>query len=125
MATTETVFYVLLYAGLLVATVIILRMRKKLKEEGWWSGLVVEGRQVRVRTDWDRCMGASSCVELAPKVFRLDWQKKKSMFDPARLELLDEKGANAETIFLAAQSCPYKAIILEDADTGERIFPWS
>ncbi len=24
-------------------------------------------------------MGAASCVELAPKVFRLDWEKKKSV----------------------------------------------
>ncbi len=28
-----------------------------------------------------------------------------------------------ETIFKAAQSCPYRVIKLEDADTGEQLFP--
>lgn len=91
----------------------------------WWTGIVVEGKRVRVRVDWNSCMGASSCVELAPKVFRLDWSKKKSVFDPAPLELLDEKaiGTDPNVVFSAAQSCPYHAIILEDDDTSERIFP--
>jgi ferredoxin len=91
----------------------------------WWTGIVVEGKRVRVSVDWNSCMGASSCVELAPKVFRLDWSKKKSVFDPAPLELLDEKarGTDPNVVFSAAQSCPYHAIILEDDDSGERIFP--
>jgi ferredoxin len=91
----------------------------------WWTGIIVEGKRIRVRVDWNSCMGASSCVELAPKVFRLDWSKKKSVFDPAPLELLDEKptGTDPNVVFSAAQSCPYHAIILEDDETGERIFP--
>ena len=99
--------------------------RTKLGKPTWWTGIVVEGKRVRVRVDWNSCMGASSCVELAPRVFRLDWSKKKSIFDPAPLELLDEKatGTDPNVVFSAAQSCPYHAIILEDDDTGERIFP--
>lgn len=95
------------------------------KDALWWTGLVVEGKRVRVRVDWNSCMGASSCVELAPKVFRLDWAKKKSVFDPAPLELLEErpKSTDPDIVFSAAQSCPYRAIILEDDETGERIFP--
>jgi hypothetical protein len=53
----------------------------------------------------------------------LDWEKKKSIFDPAPLEILDEKGDTPEKVFVAAQSCPYRAIVLEDKVTGERIFP--
>ena len=68
-------------------------------------------------------MGASSCVEVAPAVFRVDWEKKKSIFEPAPLRVLDEEGADSETIFRAALSCPYRAIILEDAETGDQIFP--
>ncbi len=84
----------------------------------------VMGREVKIRIDWDSCMGASSCITLAPKVFRLDPERMKSFFmSRAPLEVLDEKGADPETIFLAAQSCPYKAIILEDAQTGGQIFP--
>ncbi len=85
--------------------------------------MAVEGRSVGVGVDRDLCMGAASCVELAPKVFRLDWSKKKSRFDPAPLEKLDGADTAPETIFKAAQSCPYHAIYLQDASTGERIFP--
>ncbi|GEM_PF-151515 len=84
----------------------------------------VMGREVKIRVDWDSCMGASSCITIAPKVFRLDPERMKSVFmSRAPLEVLDEKGADPETIFLAAQSCPYKAIILEDARTEGQIFP--
>jgi ferredoxin len=101
------------------------KLRGKFSRErgGWWTGIVVYGKDVRIKVDWNSCMGAASCVELAPKVFHLDWDKRKSIFDPAPLEVLDEKGADVERIFFAAQSCPYRAIILEDRESGERIFP--
>jgi ferredoxin len=113
---------------LAIAFILDSKIRQKRSKAGrpsWWTGIVVEGKRVRVRVDWNSCMGASSCVELAPKVFRLDWSKKKSVFDPAPLELLDEKakGTDPNVVFSAAQSCPYHAIILEDDDTAERIFP--
>jgi ferredoxin len=110
---------------LAIAIVIDTRIKKKFSSEkgGWWTGVVVGERKVGIRVDWNSCMGAASCVELAPRVFRLDWEKKKSIFDPAPLVLLDKKGADPERIFYAAQSCPYRAIILEDEETGERIYP--
>ena len=89
-----------------------------------WTGSVINGREVSVKIDEYACMGSGSCVVIAPKVFRLDWEKKKSIFiDKAPLEVLDEKGEDSETIFLAAQSCPYRAIKLVDASTGEQIYP--
>ena len=91
--------------------------------DGWWTSALLQDRRVKVRTDWNLCMGAGSCTELAPGMFKLDWSKKKSRFDPAPLEMLDDKTTKAEEIFRAAQSCPYRAIILEDLDTGERLFP--
>lgn len=108
-----------------IALIIDTKIKGKFSVErgGWWTGVVVNGKEVAIHVDWNSCMGAASCVALAPKVFRLDWDKKKSIFDPAPLEILDEKGDVPEKIFVAAQSCPYKAIILEDRETGERIFP--
>lgn len=85
--------------------------------------MVVEGRRVKVRTDQNLCMGASSCVTLAPEVFHIDWEKKRSFFDPAPLQVSNPDASTPERIFRAAQSCPYRAIVLEDADTGERIYP--
>ena len=144
-ANSASCFFVYMFYGLTptlilaqiiaVPTAIVFILDSKIRERksrdasgkngGWWTGIVVEGHKVRVRVDWNSCMGASSCVELAPKVFRLDWSKKKSVFDPAPLELLQEtpNSTNPEIVFSAAQSCPYRAIILEDGETGERIFP--
>ncbi|MBI3859589.1 MAG: ferredoxin [Thaumarchaeota archaeon] len=109
-------------AVVLVAVLIQIRSMSS-DEEGWWTRSILEGRRVRVKTDWNLCMGSASCTELAPGVFRLDWSKKKSVFDPAPLEMLEDKDAAPGDTFRAAQSCPYRAIIMEDADTGERLFP--
>jgi ferredoxin len=119
----DTFFLFSAYMVLLFSAVFVLNQRRKMKRRGSMTTRIVGGRNIAVRTDWNRCMGASSCVEIAPKVFHIDWERKKSVFDPAPLEVLDEKGADAETIFRAAQSCPYRAIILEDAESRERIFP--
>lgn len=117
-----TLLYIAVPLILALAAFIFSRRRWK-SEKDWWMGRIIEGRNLKVRVGWDLCMGPSSCITMAPRVFRLDWSKRKSVFDPAPLEVLDEKGENPESIFLAAQSCPYRAIILEDADTGERLFP--
>lgn len=124
-ATALLVFLEAVSVPLAIAIVLDTKMKRKFSSEkgGWWTGVVVNDRKVGIRVDWNSCMGAASCVELAPKVFRLDWEKKKSVFDPAPLVLLDKKGADPERIFYAAQSCPYRAIILEDEETGERIYP--
>jgi len=109
--------------GTIIGFVMILRWRRDLSQSGWWTGIVIEGTRLDVGVDHDLCMGASSCVELAPHVFRLDWSKKKSMFDPAPLERVGDPTVDPEKVFKAAQSCPYRAIYLLDATTGERVFP--
>ncbi len=119
------IFAMLVSVPVAIALIIDTKLRGHFNVEkgGWWTGVVVDGKKVGIRVDWNSCMGAASCVELAPKVFRLDWEKKKSVFDPAPLEILDENGDVPEKIFVAAQTCPYRAILLEDKETGERIYP--
>lgn len=68
----------------------------------------------KVEVDRDLCIGAAPCVTVAPAVFQLDEENKAV--------ILDEKGADDETILLAAQSCPTQAIILYDED-GNQIYP--
>ncbi len=111
--------------GAVILLAVLVQMRSMSQDqEGWWTRSILEGRRVNVRTDWSLCLGSGSCTELASGIFKLDWSKKKSMFDPAPLEMLEDKGTKPGDIFRAAQSCPYRAIILEDADTGERLFPY-
>ena len=68
----------------------------------------------RIEVDRDLCIGAAPCVTVAPGVFQLD--------DENKAYIVDEKGADEETILLAAQACPVQAIILFDED-GNQIYP--
>lgn len=68
----------------------------------------------RVVVDRDACIGAAPCVTVAPGVFQMDEDNKAY--------IVDQNGADAETIMLAAQSCPVQAIIVYD-DRGLQIYP--
>lgn len=106
--------------GIIIVLLPVGRITRDLKAQE----VDLTGKTLRVRIDQEACMGVGSCVKLAPKVFRLDEKELKSSFiSYAPLTVIDERGASANTIFAAAQSCPYKAIILEDEATGEQIFP--
>ncbi len=73
------------------------------------------GKKYRIRIDRNLCIGAASCVALAMKTFELDEENKAV--------IIDEDGDDAETIKLAAESCPTKAIILENIESGEQEYP--
>ena len=60
------------------------------------------------------CIGAGNCIALASKVFQLDSENKSVV--------VNEKGDDAETVLLAAKSCPSKAIIVFD-DNGKQFYP--
>ncbi len=68
----------------------------------------------KVEVDRELCIGAAPCVTVAPGVFQLD--------DENKAYVVDQNGADAETILLAAQSCPVQAIIVYDED-GNQIYP--
>ena len=72
-------------------------------------------KKYKIKIDRDLCIGAASCVALAMKTFALDSENKAIV--------LSEDEDSAEAIKLAAESCPTKAIILEDAETGEQEYP--
>lgn len=77
---------------------------------------VVRGRKLKITVDREKCIGAASCVAVAPKTFQLD--------DENKAVVLDMAGWNSnEEIQMAAKSCPTLAIIIEDGETGGRIFP--
>lgn len=55
------------------------------------------------------------CTSIAPKVFMLNEKRQSEAVNPA--------GDTAEKILEAAENCPVSAIMVEDAETGERLFP--
>lgn len=76
----------------------------------------MENRKVhKIVVDRKACIGAETCVIVAPQAFEMDNDKiaiVKSEFYKAE----------DDTLFMAAQSCPTAAIILYDKD-GNQIFP--
>ena len=72
-------------------------------------------RRLLVRVDHNVCVGNAMCETFAPHVFRLNDNRQSEAVDPA--------GDSEEKILEAAENCPVGAITVEDAETGEQLFP--
>ncbi|HKF57160.1 MAG TPA: ferredoxin [Blastocatellia bacterium] len=72
-------------------------------------------RKLRIRVDHATCVGNAMCEAITPKVFRLNDNRQSEAVDPA--------GDTVEKILEAAENCPVSAIFVEDAETGEQLFP--
>lgn len=66
------------------------------------------------------CIGCCSCETIAPEVFVVD---KISKMNP-KSHVYNEKGAGYNIIMNAAETCPTKAIYVEEKLTKKRLFPW-
>ncbi len=75
----------------------------------------VQVKNLKVKVDRDLCIGAATCMAVAPKTFNLDSEAKAIVLETADQE-------TDETIIEAAKACPVVAIIIEN-EKGERIFP--
>lgn len=75
----------------------------------------VSVRNLKVIVDRNLCIGAATCVAVAPNTFQLDGESKAVIMNTTEQDL-------DQTIIDAAKSCPVAAIIIED-DKGNRIFP--
>ena len=69
----------------------------------------------------NKCIGAASCVAIAPKVFQLD--KENSESKALKATVISQEGNTDDEKLLAAQSCPTAAIVVTDEETGEQIWP--
>lgn len=69
---------------------------------------------MRIEVKRDLCIGAATCVAIAPDVFELDDEMKAVVKSPT--------GNDDNTIIEAAKSCPTLAIFIYD-DAGKQIFP--
>lgn len=68
----------------------------------------------RIEVKRDLCIGAQTCVALAPDVFEMDAENKAI--------IKSANGNDDETILMAARSCPTLAIFLYD-EKGTQVFP--
>ncbi|MBI5134817.1 ferredoxin [Candidatus Uhrbacteria bacterium] len=74
------------------------------------------GRQfTRVVVDRELCIGAASCIAVAPDVYELD-NDAKAIIKPEWLTVDDE------TLKASAESCPTLAIFLYNKD-GKKVYP--
>jgi len=69
---------------------------------------------LKIKVDRNLCIGVSNCVAIAPTVFELDEENKAVVLDPSSVD--------DDTLMEAAESCPEKAIIVED-DEGRQLYP--
>ena len=66
------------------------------------------------------CIACCSCETIAPEVFTID---KTSNMNP-KSRVYNSKGAKNLKIMNAAETCPTKAIIVDDLESKKRIFPY-
>ncbi len=84
----------------------------------------------KVVVDRNLCIGAASCVVAAGEVFELDAENKavmklkgsKKTSNATMKQELEAESINDETLLMAAQSCPTRAIFLYDED-GKQVYP--
>lgn len=76
---------------------------------------VIQVGKYKVEVIRDKCIGAASCVAIAPNTFALD--------EHEIAVIIAQNGDDDETELLAAQSCPTAAIIVTDTSTGEQVWP--
>jgi len=87
---------------------------QKLKDTVNPSGPVIV-RNLKFHVDRDLCIGAATCVAIAPNTFIMDSEAKAIILDTAESD-------PDESIIDAARGCPTAAIIIEDT-AGNQIFP--
>lgn len=73
-----------------------------------------------VNVDESLCIGCCSCETIAPNVFLIN---KHSKMNP-KSSVINQKGAGVNKIMNAAETCPTKAIIVENKDTNEKLYPF-
>ncbi len=72
-------------------------------------------RNMTMRIDRNLCIGAATCVAIAPKAWTLDNEAKAVILESADQE-------SDQSLVDAAKGCPVAAIIITD-ENGKQIFP--
>lgn len=96
-----------------------------LRRRGEAEILTSDDKTLSVGVDQDLCMGAESCVAIAPEVFSLDEEQlgRRKGTEPLGMMDVEERTVESERIVRAAKSCPYKAIHVRDKNTDVLLAP--
>ncbi len=85
--------------------------------------------KLRIVVDPDLCIGAASCVTIAPDTFQLNTENKAEVIDhgiadggPSYGRTVDVTPEERDAIILGAQSCPTLAITVFDEDE-KQLYP--
>lgn len=85
--------------------------------------------KIRIKVDEDLCIGAASCVTIAPETFQMNDENKAYVLDhgtepdgPTYERWVEVTESELENIVLAAQSCPTLAVFIFD-EAGTQLFP--
>ncbi|MBI4132378.1 MAG: ferredoxin [Candidatus Sungbacteria bacterium] len=84
----------------------------------------------KLMVDRNLCIGAASCIAVAPSAFELDPENKAVLrrksqpptSDMTARKELEDQTIDDEMLLLAAKSCPTQAIIVYDEE-GRQIYP--
>jgi len=87
---------------------------QKLKDKQNPSG-PVKIHNYKVWVDRNLCIGAATCIAVAPNTFQLDGEAKAVILETSDQDTI-------ETIIDSAKACPVAAVIIED-EKGNRVFP--
>lgn len=83
-----------------------------------------DNKRLILSVEQNLCMGAESCVRLAPEVFALDESRLGGKeTEPLGMREVMDREVPSEKIMSASQTCPYKAIRVVDAESGDQLFP--
>jgi ferredoxin len=72
-------------------------------------------RKWTIKVDRNLCIGAASCIAVAPKAYKLDEENIAVILDTADQE-------TDGTLLDSAKACPVAAIIIKD-ENGKQIYP--
>lgn len=85
--------------------------------------------KITVKVDVDLCIGAASCVTIAPETFQMNEENKAEVLDhglipdaPSYERTMEVTEEELATIIMGAESCPTLAVFVFDEE-GKQLFP--
>lgn len=87
--------------------------------------------RIKIIVDRDACQSIASCVSTSPEIYALDEEAKAAVVgirgqkeNPNKMVYeFDADDNTAQKAVLGAETCPYLAIEVHNADTNQKLFP--